>query len=259
MSRTLATFSGKFGDIIWSLPTARVLASRDLDSTVDFAIMPAYESLLPLIKRQSYIGEAFALRRWECQHSNFGDQPWQHPTVGGYQQEIPLGYKRYPDFALARFTAWQQKIELPENYAPFIEIDPVGDMDSNLITFGFNRSVLPMKSQFISTLKGRFTTKTFVNVSDCSWLDAAAAIAKSLCYIGDRSALSAVAHGLSKPVVSYEPDPWRSAFGENKEVFGPGIIGAEFPVVTIEDAVLALREIEHGREAFVREEFKAVG
>lgn len=79
MSKYLCTFTGKYGDILWSLPTAKYIAERVVNQAVDFAVMPYYRSLLPLLVEQSYIDHAFVVEDWLRTHSNHGDQPWQPP------------------------------------------------------------------------------------------------------------------------------------------------------------------------------------
>ena len=81
MSKYLCTFSGKYGDILWSLATAKRLAERIVNSKVDFAVMPYYEPILPMLASQSYIDHAFVIKDWVRTHSNHGDQPWQPPQV----------------------------------------------------------------------------------------------------------------------------------------------------------------------------------
>ena len=78
MSNALATFSGKIGDILWSLPTVRELGKRY--GPMDFAVMPQYESLLGLLDAQDYIEHAFVIPEWVCWGSPHGDQPWEAPV-----------------------------------------------------------------------------------------------------------------------------------------------------------------------------------
>src|SRR5215467_12449688 len=83
--KVLCTFSGKYGDILWSLPTARQIARDIAGGKVDFATMPYYESLRPLIASQEYIDECFVIPDWIRTHSNHGDGPAESPkqTIAG--------------------------------------------------------------------------------------------------------------------------------------------------------------------------------
>jgi hypothetical protein len=159
MSKILCTFSGKYGDILWSLPTAKQLAALVGKGQVDFAVMPYYENLLPLLACQSYIDKAFVIRHWLRTHSNHGDQPWQPPcktnsdgaievlaSFGSrppiemdlnlkviesawlmqYDRAFHLTYKGHPGITapampLIDFIAWQHGLRLPDR-APFIDV-----------------------------------------------------------------------------------------------------------------------------------------
>lgn len=152
MSRYLCTFSGKYGDILWSLPTAKFLAEKVVGERVDFAMMPYYKSLLPLLVEQSYIDRAFVIEDWLRTHSNHGDQPWQPPkwveelgclvmepkmrTSGVTQKYLPydrcwhLTYRGHPgitapEMPLVDFIAYQQGVSF-NGWAPVPFLD-VGD------------------------------------------------------------------------------------------------------------------------------------
>lgn len=93
MSKFLCTFSGKYGDILWSLPTAKFIAEKIAGESVDFAVMPYYANLLPLLVEQSYIQHAFVIENWLRTHSNHGDQPWQPPVqeIGNGAVQVSIG------------------------------------------------------------------------------------------------------------------------------------------------------------------------
>src|SRR5271163_5136145 len=110
MSKMLCTFSGQYGDILWSLATAQELYRRrrnkyvenpelhnNDDVNVDFGIMPQYRSLVPLIQAQPYVGSAFVLEDWITTGSPFGCQPWNPPKVPpGYDEVRHLTYRFHP-------------------------------------------------------------------------------------------------------------------------------------------------------------------
>lgn len=151
MSRYLCTFSGKFGDILWSLPTAKYIAEKIVGQSVDFAVMPYYANLLPLLVEQDYISKAFVIPHWLRVHSNHGDQPWQPPDqlelpdgrqlieirqpdkdgfpddAYAYDKVWHLTYRGHPgisapEMPLVKFTAWQQGITLDDaTVVPFIK------------------------------------------------------------------------------------------------------------------------------------------
>jgi hypothetical protein len=155
MGKTLCTFSGKYGDILWSLPTARQIARVLTAGQVDFAVMPYYENLLPLLRAQPYIANAFVIPNWLRTHSNHGDQPWQPPcrmagnaiqvlgrteppppidgditqiaqTEFQYDRAFHLTYKGHPGITapsmpLIDFIAWQHGLRFTEREA-FIDV-----------------------------------------------------------------------------------------------------------------------------------------
>lgn len=94
MSKNLCTFSGKYGDILWSLATAKHISERIVNGKVDFAVMPYYESLLPLIQAQSYIDRAYIIKDWMRTHSNHGDQPWQPPQFDRGEKIVVKAFVR---------------------------------------------------------------------------------------------------------------------------------------------------------------------
>src|SRR5271170_584409 len=95
--KILCTFSGKFGDIMWSLPTVRQI-SKNLGTRVDMGIMPGYKTLLPLLQEQKYINRAYTIDNWECTGSPCGDQPWNPPVdcEEEYSNVFHLTYRRHP-------------------------------------------------------------------------------------------------------------------------------------------------------------------
>src|SRR5437660_1090724 len=95
--KILTTFSGKFGDIITSLPTVRQI-SKNHGVKVNMGIMPSYKALVTMLKRMSYIEDAFAIDNWFCQGSPFGDQPWEAPLdmLGSYDKVFHLAYRNHP-------------------------------------------------------------------------------------------------------------------------------------------------------------------
>ena len=94
MSKYLATFSGKFGDILWSLPTVRAISEMLLGGEkLDMVVMPEFQSLVPLLKAQDYIADAGVRQDWHMLHDHYGYQPWQPPKAieEGYEKVWHLG------------------------------------------------------------------------------------------------------------------------------------------------------------------------
>ncbi len=248
MSKYLCTFSGKFGDILWSLATAKYISEELVATPVDFAVMPYYTSLLPLLVDQSYIENAFVIESWLRTHSNHGDQPWQHPTVQqkngeAYERDWPLTYKGHPgisapEMPLIDFTAYQQGIRFTKSPIPFLTVtEPAHNMrevnfpsgslpdviaENRLVTYSFNEQYAEQKKEFFESLwlGAKDAGLEFLNVSEMGWREAAWCISKSLSYVGCRSACWVLAMGLGKDSLTFEPHPSRHKDCHLGKVFG---------------------------------------
>lgn len=249
MSKFLATFPGKFGDILWSLATVKRL-SEVTSTKMDFEIMPQYHSLLPLLQAQPYIDKASVVQDWTLMHSNYGDQPWnppQHtgfcitPGQGGYRCKVGhemcwhLGYRSHPgrmmggqELQLIDYIAWQQGIMLTGNPLPFLFVPPpyLGDkMPKNYIAIAFNEQYDGLKKQFATTLHTMLNVNPpgveFIDVTQKSWLVAAGLIQHAIGFVGCRSANYVIAHAVGqKNMFIYEPHPARNREGHLGFVFG---------------------------------------
>ena len=235
MSRYLCTFPGKYGDLLWSLPTVRAI-SQIKGEPVDFAIMPQYKNILPLLQAQPYIDRAFVIEEWLILHSNHGDQPWlpqkNMEQACGYHQVWHLGYRGHPglsgqpNMCLADFIAWQQGIRFVENPIPFIQgLDGVGvnwasrDEGGLTVALAFNEMYADLKLRFRKTF-GELYKGVAISVMEYSWLEAAVLISKAGVFVGDRSALHVIAHGVGQKLITYEPHPARHKTGHLGTVFG---------------------------------------
>jgi len=246
MNKLLCTFSGKTGDILWSLATIHYLWKRRLSlieggkeelAKIDFACMPQYEKLLPLIKAQPYISDAFILKDWICQGSPFGDQPWLPPTIppNNYDDVMHLTYKYHPNGeTLVDHIARQYMLKLPDICSPFIYVPEVSRLlfQKPTIVYGFNWMGSTQKDVFLKSLFKHLEEKglefTFVDSTLLDWLTAAAAMKAGVFFIGCRSANYVLAHGLGKKVLCFEPAPER-----RPSTFGFGSHGTEcMPDVT---------------------------
>ena len=224
MSRVLATFSGRFGDILWSFPTVREL-SRKHSEPVDFAIMPQYKSLLPLLDSQSYIEKAIALDDWECVGSPCGDQPWQPPVKyeQGYEHVYHLTYRQHPGMGcpalpLVDFIAWQQNLTLRPPVVPFIETKHAYALPTS-ICYGFNEQYADLKERLLARMRECFSLP-LINVAELPWVEAAKKINYAGIFIGCRSACWVIAMGVGAETFTYEPNLSRNAYGPWGKGFG---------------------------------------
>lgn len=133
--RVLATMPGKFGDILWCLPTVRVLAEA-AGEPVDFCTSEAYKSILPLIQEQEYIGKATHDESWQVQDT--APMTPQRPTntahsdvlYSHYDKVIHLGYPQWPQSLLAAdiyiraVGQWGKALPELDLDTPWIQLDP---------------------------------------------------------------------------------------------------------------------------------------
>lgn len=256
-SKVLATFSGKNGDILWSLPTAQAIAHRE-GIAVDFAIMPYYRDLLPLIQYQGYIENAYVIEDWMCQHSHFGDQPWQPPdrASNGYDKVFHLAYRNDPHhgnrkLSLIDFIADQQGIKLTSP-VPFLATPDLHYTCSKepYFAYGFNFNKYDEKMQFIKQASDKVGLK-WIDVNKLPWLEASACIKGAIAFIGCRSANNVIAHGVGQPnIFMYEPDP-----GRLSEIFNCPYGPTEI-IVPLANAVGIFQQKAEVWKAMQKEKFK---
>lgn len=242
MSKILTTFSGKYGDILWSLPTVKAIAAMH-GTKVDFACMPQYDNnrFLELIGMQPYVDKAFPMEDWKLMHSNYGDQPWNPPQHtkcvcapgggypcknGDYETCYHLGYRSHPGIvfgkatntALIDFIAEQQGIRLKDPL-PFLDVPSA---TGAMIAYAFNDQYDDLKKRFLLKLTEVFDGQIFglVNTNEFSWVEAASIIKGAAAFVGCRSANWVIANGVRQQIICYEPHPARNQFGHLGEVFG---------------------------------------
>jgi len=215
----LVTFSGKAGDILWSLPTVRHISTM-LGVKVSMGVMPAYESLVPLLKSNSYIQDAFTIPEWITTGSPHGDQPWQPQNDDTLQKEYDsvyhLTYRSHPhgNQPLIDFVAQQQNITLPEPVCPFIDSKDWEPYKETYIAYAFNEMYKDQKETFLGCLSAMLGTSglssyipvEFVDVSKLEWNIAKYVIKYAVCFVGCKSANYVLANGVGqRNIFSYEP------------------------------------------------------
>jgi ADP-heptose:LPS heptosyltransferase len=238
--KILCTFSGKFGDIMWSLPTVRQI-SKNHGVKVDMAIMPSYKALVPMLKSQSYIAKAFPIDNWFCTGSPCGDQPWEAPLdmLEPYDQVFHLTYRNHPhgNQPLMDFIAHQQGLILDEPVVPFVETRDFEPYPQTYIAYCFNDMYKDLKDRFLECLSSNLgkstlstsTQITFFDSTKSEWSWARYGIKFALAFVGCRSANMVLAHGVGqKNIFVYEPHPHRHHQGS----FGNTFCNVHWPEIT---------------------------
>lgn len=211
-ARTLCTFSGQFGDLLWSLPTVRRIST--FLGKVDFATMPSSRTLVPLISQQSYINKAFVIENWIETGRPFGCQPWQSPDFEGraeYKRVYDLSYREHPyGKCLADWIAASADYGcIVPSEIPFVETDvKILPRSIKRIAFAFKQDLLgDTKTQFMFLLKRRFASENveFIDTTIFDWPLAAEIIKASLGFVGCRSSNYVLAYGVGARVLEFEP------------------------------------------------------
>jgi hypothetical protein len=234
----LCTFPGKFGDLLWALPTLRALARRTGEA-IDLLTSADMASICPLIAQQGYIGHAYSDPNWIRVHVDTQDRlpPNGSPTPPHrYDHIFHLGYRGWPQRALPFETLdtfnHQQRV-FDQAFAdadldlgtPWIQVPhhshvyvSVGFSDEHFeLKYGL-WELLTEKLRWTSTLGGNWGS-----VSGCpgsrwreegghtceSWERAAWTISNSSVFLGCNSGLHVLACAIGKPVVMMEPSEAR--------------------------------------------------
>lgn len=107
--RILITFPGRYGDLLWALPSIRAL-SVHISQPVDLLTPLAFESIHALLRHQPYLAKVTALDGWEVQDTapitpreaplDDKDGYWSST----YDYILHLGYMNWPHPDLLRAT-----------------------------------------------------------------------------------------------------------------------------------------------------------
>lgn len=250
----LCTFPGKYGDLLWALPTVRAL-SRRIGGPVDLAIPLAFESIAPLIRLQSYIRQVFPLDDWITRDTapiSPREPPAAPDTSGGramggpYTAVLHLGYRDWPLPDVCRHTLETARVEgdwlIQEEelclFQPWIRVpDKYADHSWDWV-YGFTDEFFELKFGLVVLLEqGRFKRhhipatgigssprwSTEAGNFQTSWEGSAAILQKSKAFLGCCSALHVLAVACGCPVVLMEPQPMR-----HNQVFYPlGVDGRQ--------------------------------
>lgn len=225
--RILASFPGRYGDILWSLPSIRAIAET-YDTAVDLVIAGEFGSILPLLKRCApYLGNVWASPTWGLTPPNEWNPPIAPQILAYYDRVYHLGYKGWPDQPLAQSIYTQLDHSQSER---LVELDldrpwlnpPVSSLDffqqaEVRIAVGFSECWFELKYGLLKLFEehnyewrleccmngGRWGEEAGKGL--CSWVEAATCISQAQMFVGCCSALHVLARALGKPVVLIEP------------------------------------------------------
>lgn len=244
----LCTFPGRFGDLLWALPTVRAI-SEQAGEPVDLQIGGEFASIVPLLREQPYIRFAHADPRWDASQ-------WEAPALQSatkYDATYHLGYRRWPEHPLP-LEVWTSAIAqhgalpTPDLARPWISLPPPPSDRLVSFTVGFTEAWFELKYGLYNLIMHRYSRRWTLNngpVSVCtggrwrveahhdgaSWTSAAQWIKHSHVLLADCAALHVLGVALGVPVVICEPMEARW-----NPIFYPlGMAGAGVTVVTGND------------------------
>lgn len=284
---TLCTFPGRYGDLIWALPTVRAL-SRRLGEPVDLQIAGEFAGLASVIAPQPYIGKIYADATWGMHPPD----EWRAPTLPyedlhwtPHDHVVHLGYRGWPDTDLVRYTLNTanragegsplrrfpflafSELALDE---PWIQVPPTGSRCDLAIAFtevhfelkfGLSLLVLEhyarrapdMTYAVLTPPRSRWATDTWAaggawhSLRALDWTGYATVLQDSVQVLSDCSAAHVLAVAMGKPVVVMEPLEARW-----NDIFYPlGKVGPQVTLVTGHDG-LPTHDARHTAETLDR-------
>ncbi len=252
----LCTMPGKFGDLLWALPTVRAIAEA-AGEPVSLLVSEKYQSILPLIKAQAYIAKADACPSWQVQDTA-PMTPVEPPLMAldpqraltQIDQVIHLGYRAWPTAPLPQYIYDQTAAiyDVPmaalDLTTPWITANSAGPPVDLVI--GFTDEWYELKlgiAMIVDQAPGvplacalcptgsrwdRETPPGTLAKIVCDWVAAASAIRNADLFLGCCAALHVLACALGKPAIIMEPNPHRW-----NDIFYPfGKTGPQVTLVT---------------------------
>ena len=238
MMAILCTMPGRFGDILWALPTVRAI-SETYELPVDLVVAHKYAAIIPLIEQQPYIRRAWAATDWDIQETapmtpripptltgevNGELVDLLDPIVGAYDRIYHLSYTGWPSQPLPF------EIHLTARLQYDGEVDPL-DLDRPWVhshgaiyhvpvVSGFSDEHFELKVGLFTLLKEQREINQIIaphsrwateldHAGTETWIAAAALIAGAKVFLGCNSGMHVLACALGKPVVMMEPNVQR--------------------------------------------------
>lgn len=255
----VVTHPGRFGDLLWALPTARLLAEA-YGAPVHLHIPAQYDAIAPLLRQQPYLASVLSREDWQVEQTApiTPRQPPAWQTATRPDRVFHLGYRGWPQYPLplevhtdVAAHQWRDAdgvLPALDLTRPWITATSIDDAGSDCAV-GFTEEHFELKYGIWSLLINREPRVVGVGaptdpgrgfISLCTsprwqqeadhggadWPTAASWISASKVFLGCCSALHVLAVALGVPAVVMEPNPHRL-----HPIFWP--LGTDGPQVTL--------------------------
>lgn len=232
MSRILVTHPGKFGDVLWALPTVRAISEAH-GEPVDFATSVQYsdDSFRRLINKQPYVDIAFHIPGWMVYDTApmTPREPTPELLAKSYERVYHLGYEAWPKYYCAldvylRALALNSSLSALDD-SPWVTLGP-SDRSSNTILVCWSQEWIELKMGLTLAVAAKFPEVQFkilcprrqcrqeewlwVLPDNCclvhgDWLEACRWMEQATFYLGCLSGSWVLANATGTPVVAVEP------------------------------------------------------
>jgi hypothetical protein len=222
---------GRFGDILWALPTVRAISEYH-GKPVSFVTSSKYSSIIDLVRLQDYIDQAFFDQRWAVAESAPINPREPVSRYDGYAWQYHLGY---PDWPTCQLPIYIKSHAFPAGavrlHEPWINPGVFGALHGPAVAVGFSEEWIELKMGVLLNLAAEFDGVVFdlivpdrlpsrirgwtrvlpdnVVLCPCSWSVAANRIAGADVFLGCLSAMWVLANAVGTPTVIFEPSPER--------------------------------------------------
>lgn len=288
--KILVSHPGRFGDLIWALPSIRAIKQARPDAEITLCLPEKYGAIGSLLERQDYLAEVRVLPAWQIMETA-PITPRTPPPLDArstfshreddFDQVFHLGYEGWPKLALPYETQAILHQQWPEGWGPAPTIDlatpwitpTYAQASAKDLAIGFTDEHFELKYGLWWLLQIQLIHQTddakrhegvWVGNSPrwekegqqhvWSWESAAAWIASSRVFVGCCSALHVLAVAVGTPVVCVEPNAHR-----HHSVFWPEgvdvrkVIGGDgLPTIDSRHLIDTIESVWKGQEAITR-------
>lgn len=225
---------GRFGDVLWALPTVRALAKDHRPVRLHLPVDPAdttpMRKLVPLLEKQEYLQEIVIREDWSIE-LEAPRRPTSPPDEASYGDAwVHLGYRDWPTEPLPFYTASLAGYARDAvDWSPWISAAPLAGGNADALLFHWSDRWFELKfgltrllDQHVSYWARYWTAPNSRFANEARWYgntleNVARAIASSRLVVTDCSCVHVLAAAMGKKVVVVEPEENRHHF-----IFWPG-------------------------------------